>query len=203
MSLGNHSRAGGDRSAHDRAVFLDKDGTLIENVPYNVDPGRIRLLDGAGEALAQLHCAGFRLIVISNQSGVARGYFPEDALAAVEDKLRDLLRMFDVPLAAFYYCPHHPEGTNAAYRTACDCRKPAPGLIRRAAREHAIDCSRSWLVGDLLEDVEAGRRGGCRTIWLADPTHKPNHHESKHRRPHYRVRGLVEAARIILATASE
>src|SRR5262245_36427310 len=93
-----------------RAVFLDKDGTLIEDVPYNVDPGQIRLTPGAATGLRLLHERGFRLLIISNQSGVARGYFPEQALAAVEERLRELLAEVGVPLAGFYYCPHHPQG---------------------------------------------------------------------------------------------
>jgi D-glycero-D-manno-heptose 1,7-bisphosphate phosphatase len=141
----------------ERAVFLDKDGTLVEDVPYNVDPGRIRLTAGAVEGLCALHGAGYRLVVVSNQSGVARGYFPERALAVVEIRLRELLAEAGVPLAGFYYCPHHPHGSIGAYAVACPCRKPAPGLIVRAATEHGIDPGRSWLIGDILDDVEAGR----------------------------------------------
>src|SRR3954470_4364570 len=119
----------------DSAVFLDKDGTLIEDVPYNVDPARIRLMPGAAGGLRALDAAGYRLIVVSNQSGVARGYFEEAALAAVEARLRELLAEAGVPLAGFYYCPHHPEGSVAAYAVECSCRKPQPGLLVRAARE--------------------------------------------------------------------
>ena len=165
------------------AVFLDKDGTLIEDVPYNVDPALIRPRAGVGSALARLQAAGYRLIVISNQSGVARGLFPEAALAAVERHLAALLADAGVRLDGFYYCPHHPEGSVPAYAVACACRKPQPGLLLRAAQEREIDLNRSWFVGDILHDVEAGRRAGCRTIlldvgneteWLLTPARLPH-----------------------------
>ena len=108
-------------------MFLDKDGTIIENVPYNVNPERIRLNPGAEEGLNRLHRAGYLLFVVSNQAGVARGYFPESALQGVEARLRELLAAFGVPLAGFTYCPHHPEGSVEGLSMVCDCRKPAPG----------------------------------------------------------------------------
>src|SRR5437773_11255948 len=105
-----------------RAVFLDKDGTLVEDVPYNVDPDRIRLTPGAVAGLFALHAAGYRLVVVSNQSGVARGFFPESALRGVEGRLRELLADAGIPLAGFYYCPHHPQGCVAGLASGCDCR---------------------------------------------------------------------------------
>lgn len=178
------------------AVFLDKDGTLVENVPYNIDPERIRLMPGALAGLARLHAAGFRLFVVSNQSGVARGYFDERALAVVEGRLRALLAPAGVPLAGMYCCPHHLEGSVVAYATACDCRKPAPGLLLRAAAAHGIDLSRSWLAGDILDDVEAGRRAGCRTILVASGG-ETEWRLSPERMPHYLAPDLALAARII------
>src|SRR4051812_8537634 len=112
-----------------RAVFLDKDGTLIEDVPYNVDPARIRLSAGCADGLRSLAGAGYRLLVISNQSGVARGYFAEEALQGVQRRLRELLGELGVALAGFYYCPHHPEGKVPPYARRCSCRKPEPGLL--------------------------------------------------------------------------
>src|SRR5687767_4595107 len=140
------------------AVFLDKDGTLISDVPYNVDPALIELAPTADTALPLLADAGYALIVVSNQSGVARGYFPESDLVAVEVRLRELLAEVNVSLAGFYYCPHHPAGQVARYAGSCECRKPAPGLVLRAAAELGLDLSRSWLIGDILDDIEAGRR---------------------------------------------
>lgn len=148
------------------AVFLDKDGTLVEDVPYNVDPALIRLTAGAGLALRKLSGAGYKLIVVSNQSGVARGLFPESALARTEERLGTLLAEYGVRLDGFYYCPHHPEGSVAEYAVECVCRKPAPGMLLKAAAEHGIALGRSWMVGDILNDVEAGRRAGCSTILL-------------------------------------
>jgi histidinol-phosphate phosphatase family protein len=183
-------------------VFLDKDGTLVENVPYNVDPARIRLAPGAAEGLRALDAAGYELIVVSNQSGVARGLFPETALAAVERRLRALLRAAGVPLRAFYYCPHHPEGTARAYAVPCGCRKPAAGLVVRAAREHAVALDRSWLVGDILDDVEAGRRAGCRTV-LVDGGGETEWRRGAHREPDHVAQDLREAARLILTSRAD
>jgi D-glycero-D-manno-heptose 1,7-bisphosphate phosphatase len=178
------------------AVFLDKDGTLVVDVPYNVDPELIRLAPGAMEGLPALHAASYALIVVSNQSGVARGLFAEEALAAVEARLRALLSELGVPLTGFYACPHHPEGTVADYAVRCDCRKPEPGLVTRAAADHGVDLARSWLVGDILNDVEAGRRTGCRTV-LIDNGNETEWRLSPDREPHHVAADLAEAARII------
>jgi histidinol-phosphate phosphatase family protein len=183
------------------AVFLDKDGTLIEDVPYNVDPDKIRLAPGAIEGLASLHESGYPLVIVSNQSGVARGLFPESALRKVEQALRRMLAEFAVPLAGFHYCPHHPEGTVTSHAIACRCRKPAPGLLRRAADELGIDLAQSWMVGDILDDIEAGRRAGCRTV-LIDNGNETEWRGGPHRRPHHVAANLNEAARLILAAAA-
>jgi D-glycero-D-manno-heptose 1,7-bisphosphate phosphatase len=170
------------------AVFLDKDGTLVEDVPYNVDPARMRLGAGAAEGVASLHRGGFLLVVVSNQPGVARGLFPESALAAVWARLAKLLA--PVPLAGCYHCPHGPTD-------GCECRKPEPGLLRRAAAELGIDLGRSWMVGDILNDVEAGRRAGCRTV-LIDNGNETEWVPGPNRQPHHTVRDLAEAARVIV-----
>jgi D-glycero-D-manno-heptose 1,7-bisphosphate phosphatase len=180
-----------------RAVFLDKDGTLVVNVPYNVDPSLIRLGPGAALGLSRLHAAGFLLIVVSNQSGVARGMFPEEALTPVHERLKELLADFGAPLCGFFYCPHHPRGTVARYAVSCSCRKPEPGMIEAAAREHGVSLADSWLVGDLLDDVEAGRRAGCRTV-LLDNGHETIWHRSAIRQPDLLAADLEEAAQLIL-----
>jgi D-glycero-D-manno-heptose 1,7-bisphosphate phosphatase len=171
------------------AVFVDKDGTLIENVPYNVDPAQIRLAPGATECMATLRRERFELFVISNQPGVALGRFNESALKEVEMKVQELL---DHRISGFYFCPHHPAA-------GCACRKPSPGLLLRAAREHAIDLEQSWMVGDILDDVEAGRRAGCRTV-LLDNGNETEWQLEQARVPDCIVRDLRQAAERILAS---
>jgi D-glycero-D-manno-heptose 1,7-bisphosphate phosphatase len=175
-------------SAEQRAVFLDKDGTLVENVPYNVDPERIALAPGAAEAVGRLAEHGYRILVVSNQPGVALGYFEHAELQNVKQRLQDLLPALD----GFYFCPHAPEA-------GCSCRKPACGMLVRAAQEHAVDLRSSWMVGDILDDIEAGRRAGCRTV-LVDNGNETEWDLSAARRPHGRVAGLAEAASLICGT---
>src|SRR5688572_19629191 len=123
-----------------RAVFLDRDGTLIDNVPYNVNPQRVTLVRGAGGALRLLKTQGFLLVVVSNQPGVALGHFQLSALAAVEHRIHELLApsSSSVEIDAFYYCPHLPQSANVRFAVRCLCRKPQPGLLRQAAREWQI-----------------------------------------------------------------
>lgn len=184
-----------------RAVFLDKDGTVLEDVPYNVDPRAVRLNEGAGEALSRLAAAGFALLIISNQSGVARGLFEERALSGVERRVSELLRDFGVTLTGFHYCPHHPEGEVAGYSRECDCRKPRPGMLLSAARRHHIDLTQSWMVGDILDDVEAGCRAGCRSVLLNDSQTTGGESEWRAgpcRLPDLTAGSLAEAATLIL-----
>jgi D,D-heptose 1,7-bisphosphate phosphatase len=149
-----------------KAVFLDKDGTLVDDLPYNVEPGRISLCSGAGAALRLLSRLDYRLFVVTNQAGIAFGRFREQAMETVHDRLQDLLFREQLALDGFYYCPHHPEGSIAAYARDCHCRKPMPGLLLQAAHDHGIDLRSSWMIGDILHDVEAGNRAGCRTVLL-------------------------------------
>ncbi len=180
-----------------KVIFLDKDGTLIPDIPYNVDPGRISLLPGAAEGLKMLYAAGYKFIIITNQSGVARGLFTEADLAGVEGRLRELLGEHGIPLAGFYYCPHHVAGTLPGYAIACECRKPEPGMILRAASEYDVDLSQSWMIGDILNDVEAGRRAGVRTV-LIENGNETEWIMTSQREPHYRARDLWAAADVIL-----
>src|SRR4051812_13755533 len=139
-----------------KAIFLDKDGTLIPDVPYNVDPSRMRLAPGVGPTLQKLQRLGFLLIVISNQSGVAKGFFSESALQPMFEHLKEMLLAYGVRLESLYYCPHHPEGRVQRYAIECECRKPKAGLITRAMEDYDIDASNSWMVGDIRDDIEAG-----------------------------------------------
>ena len=185
-----------------RAVFLDKDGTIIKNIPYNANTALIELAPGVSTGLRLLHEAGYALVVVSNQSGVARGFFTEEDMTAVGRHLARLFEEAGACLTDYYYCPHLPEGTVAEYAIPCQCRKPEPGLFLQAAREHGLDCTRSWLIGDILGDVEAGRRAGCRTI-LVDSGNEDEWLLSPQRLPHHIVNNLTEAAQVILALSEE
>lgn len=143
------------------AVFLDRDGTIIEDVPYLADPAGVRLLPGAAEGLRRLRGAGFACVVVTNQSGVGRGYFPESALPAVHDELSRRLAAEGVALDGIYYCTAAPTCDDP---TAVDHpdRKPGPGMLVRAARDLGLDLAASWMVGDKVADVLAGHNARCR-----------------------------------------
>ena len=179
------------------AMFLDKDGTLIENVPYNVECAKVRLVPGGGQAVRLLSEAGYALVVVTNQAGIARGYFTPTDLHRVERCLRGLLDAEGVALAGFYYCPHAPDGVVAAYSSPCRCRKPEPGMLLHAARELHLDLASSWLVGDLLDDVEAAHRAGCRAV-LVDSGGETLWKRGPWRTPEFSVPNLLQAARKIL-----
>ncbi|KIH75776.1 D-alpha,beta-D-heptose 1,7-bisphosphate phosphatase [Geoalkalibacter ferrihydriticus] len=147
-----------------RAVFLDRDGTINVEKDYLFRPEDFEFIPGAPEAIARLKQAGFLVIVVTNQSGVARGYFSVDEVRALHDFLQKELAPFGAAVDAFYLCPHHPEQGVGSYKSDCDCRKGRPGMLLRAAAEHAIDLRRSFMVGDKVADVEAGRRAGCRSL---------------------------------------
>lgn len=180
-------------------VFLDKDGTLIEDLPYNVDPRRVRFARGAREAVRLWAEHGWRLAIVTNQSGVARGYFTLAELEALAEHLEAEVRRLGADWAGFYACPHLPTGVNE-YALVCECRKPAPGLITRAARELGTAPADCWFIGDTWMDVAAGRAAGCRTIlvgpeWRLAGTLPPS------KRPDHAVPDLVAAARIVVADA--
>jgi D-glycero-D-manno-heptose 1,7-bisphosphate phosphatase len=162
----NDAPAPPQRAAPGRAaVFIDKDGTLVDEVPGNVDPALLRLRPGAAQALAALSERGFALLVATNESGLARGSYTRAQFARLQAALEKQLReAAGVELLDFLVCPHAPGADGGP---SCLCRKPAPGLLLRAARRHDIDLSRSWMLGDTLEDVEAGHRAGCRALLLA------------------------------------
>lgn len=187
-------------SGKSKAVFIDKDGTLIPDIPYNIDPKKITLQDGALEGLLQLQDAGYLLIVISNQSGVARGYFKEEALKEVQTKIGDLLAEKDVRLSGFYFCPHHPDAIVKEYAIQCDCRKPQPGMLLKAADEHNIDLSRSWMIGDMLNDVEAGKMAGCKAI-LVEGGNEKEWMLNDMRTPDYKAKNITQAVLFILQSA--
>ncbi len=176
------------------AVFIDKDGTLVTDIPYNVDPARLCFTEGAVEALRDLQNAGYLLVVVSNQPGIALGRFELPALQRCLCALAEMLAREAVRLAGIHVCPHAPASGPVAH---CLCRKPAAGLLYQAAREHGIDLRRSWMIGDILDDVQAGRRAGCRSV-LVDVGNETVWRLEPERVPHHRAKGLREAADFIL-----
>ena len=152
-----------------RAVFLDRDGVLIEDTGYVADPERIALLPGVGEAMRCLRAAGYRLVVTTNQAGVALGKFTLPTLAAIHERLVALLAAEEVTLDGIFYCPHHAKYHVEPYNVACDHRKPDAGMLRSAAALLRIDLAGSWMIGDRESDVRAGHAAGCRAIRLLHP----------------------------------
>ncbi len=148
-----------------RALFLDRDGTLVHASHYPSRPEQLRLYDNIGpelQFLQQHH--NFRIIVITNQAGIAHGYFTEAHLQHMHDYLTDKLAALGVHVDSIYHCPHHPDGVVEELSIRCECRKPQPGMLLRAACELDLDLEHSWFVGDILDDVEAGNRAHCRTV---------------------------------------
>ena len=186
-------------SGRDRVAFLDKDGTLIDDVPYNVDPSRVRFAPRARDAVRLLGRYGWPIAIVTNQSGVARGYFTLEDLAIIADRLRSDLESLGAEWAGFYACPHLPEGVNA-YAVECDCRKPAPGLLIQAADELGADLGHSWFVGDTWMDVVAGRSAGCRTILVGPEWRQASSWPAEHV-PDHAVPDLLRAAEIIVGFA--
>jgi D-glycero-D-manno-heptose 1,7-bisphosphate phosphatase len=147
-----------------RAVFLDRDGTVNEEVGYLRDLADLRLITGAGAAIRRLNDAGLKVVLVTNQSGVARGYFPESLVHEAHERLDQMLRTDGARIDAVYYCPHHPTEGKSRYTMACDCRKPGTGLIDRAAHDLGINVKQSYVVGDKWSDVELGQRAGAHAI---------------------------------------
>jgi D-glycero-D-manno-heptose 1,7-bisphosphate phosphatase len=147
-----------------RAVLMDRDGTVCDEVGYVNHVSRVRLLPRSAAAIRRAREAGFKIVVMTNQAGVARGYFTEDLVHQVHDRLREMLAAEGTAVDAIYYCPHHPDTGDEPYRKDCDCRKPRPGMLLRARDEMGIDPTRSYVVGDSMRDIEAGRRFGATTI---------------------------------------
>lgn len=180
-----------------KAIFIDKDGTLIVNKPYNVSPDAIELVDGVGKGLKILQDAGYKIIVISNQSGIARGYFKEEDLEPMYEELSKRLKEYGVILDGFFYCPHHPEGTVKKYTTDCFCRKPKSGMLKKAALIHKVDIKNSWMIGDILHDIEAGNRAGAKTI-LFDSGYETEWKLGEHRYPDFIVHEFSDVVDIVL-----
>ena len=147
-----------------RAVFLDRDGTINVEKNYLIDPADFEFIPGVPQALKRLQNAGFLLVVVSNQAGVAKGYFTEEQVELLHQHMRTLLAAYQVAVSGIYFCPHHPTSGLGKFLRDCDCRKGKPGLLLRAAADLGIDLSNSYMVGDKLADIEAGESAGCLTF---------------------------------------
>ena len=180
-----------------QALFLDRDGTLVHPGHYPSRPEDLHLYAGIGPELRVLQKAGFRLVIITNQAGIARGYFTEADLQRMHAHLTSELAFLDVHLDGIYYCPHHIDGVIPELAIHCDCRKPQPGMLLQAAADLDIDLQNSWFVGDILDDIEAGNRAGCRTILVDLGTEQAPAQPLRH--PNFVARDTLHALRIVAA----
>ena len=189
-----------------QAVFLDRDGTIIEEVGYIRRIEDLKVLPEAGPAIARLNAAGLKSIVITNQSGVARGYYPESFVDEVHENMQVELARDGAHLDGIYFCPHHPEGVVEPYRGACACRKPGIGLLERAALEHNLDLPSCFLVGDKYIDVETGFRAGARSVLVLTGygnEQYSNERKTWARQPDYIAEDLSRAVDWILKQAGK
>jgi D-glycero-D-manno-heptose 1,7-bisphosphate phosphatase len=182
-----------------KAVFLDRDGTIVEDTGHLHERNKVRFLPGVDKAVRRLKENGFKVIIVTNQAGVAKGYYTEDTVREINAYVLGLLAQKGAIIDAIYYCPHHTEGVVEQYRKACYCRKPNPGMLERAATDFGIDFSQSFVIGDHLTDIEAGRRVGCQTILLAsaEPVRDQNEITT---RPDCIASNLYQAVKWILKT---
>ena len=175
------------------AVFLDRDGTIIRDTGYLSDPVAMEILPGAAEAVRALNEAHIPAIIITNQSGIARGYFDEAALEAVHARLITLLEGHGARIDRIYHCPHHPDGIRDAYRIACSCRKPEPGMLIRAAEDFGLDLACCYLVGDKPIDIETIHRVGGKGVLIG-----PGRYSHLNREHDFRTGTLLDAVAWIL-----
>lgn len=183
-----------------QAIFFDRDGTLIELVHYLRRVEQIRLLPGAVDAMRGARAAGFRVVVATNQSAVARGLLSETELTVVHQYLANQLFEFGVLVDRFYYCPHHPTEGQGEYLKECGCRKPKPGLLQLAARELGLDLTECGLIGDMLSDIEAGCQVGCRSVLVRTGygESEATRLDSAEYRPDYIADGVAEAVQWLI-----
>ena len=151
-------------NSKDWAVFLDRDGTINEEVNYLGDPADLKLTPGAAQAIHLLNSHHIPVIVVTNQAGIARGYFTETQMHLVHQALDWMIAVENAKIDAYYFCPHHPTAGIGDYKITCTCRKPQPGMLYQAAQDLQLDLSKSYLVGDKLTDIQAGNLAGCQTI---------------------------------------
>ena len=185
------------------AVFIDRDGTISEEVGYVNHPSRYRVFPYAAEAVKLLNEAGWLAVLVTNQAGVARGYFKEELIGEVHKVLAAELGRGGARLDAVYYCPHHPTVGEPPYRFDCDCRKPRPGLIRRAAADLGVELARSWMVGDRYSDTELARNAGVRAAFVLTGYGRGEYEHQSHawrHRPDLVAENLLEAVKKIVTS---
>lgn len=186
-----------------RAVFMDRDGTISEEVGYVNHVSRYRVFPFAAEAVRTLNEAGWLAVLVTNQAGVARGYFREELIGEVHKVLASELERGGARLDAVYYCPHHPSVGEPPYRFDCDCRKPRPGLLLRAAQELNLDLSRCWMVGDRFGDTELARNAGARSALVLTGYGRGEFEHQSHawpQRPDLVAENLLEAVKKIVTS---
>lgn len=183
-----------------KAAFFAKDGLLNMDRPCRrLSEGHVEWSRDTIEGLRLLYLAGYALIVVTPEAEATRGRFTKDTIFDEEFTLRISLAMLNIPLVNFYHCPHHPQGTRAAYIHECHCRKPQSGLLIHAAGEFNVVPQRSWMIGDTLDDMEAGQAAGCRTILLTNGS-EPNWNMTERRWPDFIAADILEAASMVLLT---
>jgi D-glycero-D-manno-heptose 1,7-bisphosphate phosphatase len=180
-----------------KAVFLDRDGTINKEVNYLSHPGQIELIPGSAEGIKLLNEKGFTVVVITNQSGVARGIIDEGNLPLIKDRLCCLLEEKGAKIDGYYYCPHYPDGKIEKYAFKCDCRKPEPGMLRKAAEDLDIDLKRSYVVGDKACDIKLGKNIGAVSI-MVKTGYGESEAESCEPSPDYTADNLFGAAQWII-----
>ncbi len=189
-----------------RAIFLDRDGTMNEEVGYVNHLSRFQLFEFTAEAVRLINKAGWHAIMITSQSGVARGYFPEELLLKIHGQLEESLKRQGARLDAIYYCPHHPTIGSPPYRQDCDCRKPKPGLLVRAAQDFGLDLTQCFVVGDRYRDIEMAHATGARGVMVLTGYGLGEYEYQRAswpREPEYVAENLLEAVKWILFQTSE
>ncbi|MFX1311017.1 MAG: D-glycero-beta-D-manno-heptose 1,7-bisphosphate 7-phosphatase [Promethearchaeota archaeon] len=172
-----------------KAIFLDRDGVINKEISYLSDPQDFEFIEGSIEALKILKQKGFLLIIITNQAGIARGYFTEEILNKIHDKMISILKHNKIELDSIYYCPHHPDFTGP-----CNCRKPKPGMILKATLKYNLDLSESFMVGDTLNDIETGKAAHCKTVLVLTGYGKKEQRKISNIIPDMVVNNLMEFA---------
>jgi len=186
-------------------VFIDRDGTLSEEVGYINHLSRFQVYPWSAEAIRNLNRGGLRAVVVTNQAGVARGYFEESLIHEVHQKLRDEIGQAGAYLDAIYYCPHHPSAGKPPYQRDCDCRKPKPGMLLRAAKELGIDLKHSFVVGDRYSDIELAHNAGTHSIFVLSGYGLGEYQYQRQNwklQPDWIAKNLLEATEIILKQVS-